>query len=99
MQTQKKMGADPWRPEAKRAEGPNLSPEPDELMAAYQQLGKAYYEGGFEDPLPELLPLFDRITRLRWKRKQKAGIYCPNCGREVTSDSQFCSWCGTKLHG
>ena len=32
---------------------------------AYLELGKAYYEGGFEDPLPELLPLFDRITRLR----------------------------------
>ncbi len=35
------------------------------LDQAYLELGKAYYEGGFEDPLPELLPLFDRITRLR----------------------------------
>ncbi|HIX82377.1 MULTISPECIES: zinc ribbon domain-containing protein [unclassified Thomasclavelia] len=31
----------------------------DEL---YRELGKAYYEGAFEDPLPQLLPLFDQIT-------------------------------------
>jgi hypothetical protein len=30
----------------------------------YWELGKAYYEGGFEEPLPQLLPLFDQITRL-----------------------------------
>lgn len=35
------------------------------LDEAYRELGKAYYEGGFEDPLPQLLPLFDKITRLR----------------------------------
>ncbi len=35
------------------------------LEQAYLELGKAYYEGGFEDPLPELLPLFDKITRLK----------------------------------
>lgn len=35
------------------------------LEEAYRELGKAYYEGGFEDPLPELLPMFDKITRLR----------------------------------
>lgn len=31
----------------------------DEL---YRKLGEAYYNGGFEDPLPQLLPLFDQIT-------------------------------------
>ena len=35
------------------------------LDQAYTELGKAYYEGGFEDPLPQLLPLFDRITNLK----------------------------------
>ena len=33
----------------------------DEL---FQQLGKAYFEGAYEDPLPQLLPLFDELTAL-----------------------------------
>ena len=35
-----------------------------QLDDLYWELGKAYYEGGFEEPLPELLPLFDQITYL-----------------------------------
>ena len=35
------------------------------LEQAYGELGKAYYEGGFEDPLPQLLPLFEKITNLK----------------------------------
>ena len=35
------------------------------LENLYTKLGKAYYEGRFEDPLPELLPLFDAITELK----------------------------------
>lgn len=35
------------------------------LDQTYTELGKAYYDGGFEDPLPQLLPLFDRITNLK----------------------------------
>ena len=34
------------------------------LERAYMELGKAFYEGRYEDPTPELLPYFDRITRL-----------------------------------
>ena len=40
----------------------------DEL---YMRLGQAYYEGGFEDPLPELLPFFDQITRIRNQKQKK----------------------------
>ena len=42
------------------------------LEQAYTELGKAYYEGGFEDPLPQLLPLFDRITSLKNRLEQEA---------------------------
>ena len=42
------------------------------LEQAYTELGKAYYEGGFEDPLPQLLPLFDRITSLKKRLEQEA---------------------------
>lgn len=35
-----------------------------ELERLYMELGKAYYEGAFEDPLPQLLPLFDKISEI-----------------------------------
>lgn len=39
--------------------------EGDTLDELYRKLGKAYYEGAFEDPLPQLLPLFDKITKIK----------------------------------
>ena len=36
----------------------------ESLKQAYMELGQAYYEGGFEDPLPQLLPLFDKRSRI-----------------------------------
>ena len=60
---------------------PNLEVKLDEL---YKELGKAYYEGDFEDPLPQLLPIFDEITSTKkeiennnysiesWSRFEKA---------------------------
>ena len=32
------------------------------LEELYRDLGKAYYEGGFENTLPQLLPNLDQIT-------------------------------------
>ena len=77
-----------------------------ELDQAYRDLGKAYYEGGFEDPLPQLLPLFDRITRLRNSEEAGAGgaasgevPYTPE--EEVPAEEKaaggFCRKCGKVL--
>ena len=41
------------------------------LKQAYEKLGEAYYEGGFEDPLPQLLPMFDQITHLKNELKKE----------------------------
>lgn len=71
----------------------------EKLEQAYRELGKAYYEGGFEDPLPQLLPLFDRITCLKnqsRQQKEKANL-CPNCGMVMDNDSVFCGNCGCRL--
>lgn len=67
-----------------------------ELERAYMELGKAYYEGRFEDPLPELLPLFDKITRLK-KESEKDENACPHCGSELKSGSLFCAQCGQRV--
>ena len=66
------------------------------LEQAYLELGKAYYEGGFEDPLPQLLPLFDRITRLK-NEKEARQKFCPACGRAVEKNAVFCGTCGYRL--
>ncbi len=34
------------------------------LCKAYEELGRAYYTYRFEEPTPELIQMFDRITRL-----------------------------------
>lgn len=78
------------------------------LDQAYLELGKAYYEGGFEDPLPQLLPLFDRITRLRSKTnaqeteiqqkdlESKEPQKMPDLSGE-SSRPMFCPGCGERL--
>ena len=42
--------------------------ERDEL---FRELGQAYYEGAYEDPLPQLLPIFDRLTELMRNRNRR----------------------------
>lgn len=66
------------------------------LEQAYMELGKAYYEGRFEDPLPELLPLFDRVTRLRNELEIASGI-CPDCGNQLKPGAAFCGKCGCRI--
>lgn len=70
------------------------------LEEAYQELGRAYYEGKFEDPLPELLPLFDEITELRGQQKGQRQVnnrFCIYCGQPVTKSGKYCVKCGKVL--
>ena len=68
-----------------------------ELEQTYMELGKAYYEGRFEDPLPELLPLFDKITRLKNERGA-IDLFCPECGNRLKPGAIFCGKCGYKIN-
>ncbi len=68
----------------------------EELNQVYLELGKQYYEGGFEDQLPQLLPLFDRITRLKNQQADNRAI-CPNCKAKLEPGAVFCGSCGTKV--
>lgn len=63
----------------------------NELDKLYLELGKAYYEGGFEDPLPQLLPLFDKITTL--KKQMSIIKICPQCRAENNEKARFCKHC------
>lgn len=72
--------------------------EMSELEQLYLQLGKIYYEGKFEDPLPELLPIFDKITRIRKQYQPKPACpVCAGCGMPVEEEAVFCGNCGYRL--
>ncbi len=64
-----------------------------ELDALYLELGKAYYEGGYEDPLPQLLPLFDQISELL-RPEETPTVQCTGCGAQLDDDARFCEVCG-----
>ena len=66
--------------------------ERDEL---FRELGQAYYEGAYEDPLPQLLPIFDRLTELM-KEPEPENV-CPECGAPITDGAVFCEECGNRL--
>ena len=81
--------------------------EGDTLDELYRKLGKAYYEGAFEDLLPQLLPLFDKITKIKGlsagRGQQKrddvpAQRYCPSCGKLIDGQDRFCGGCGYDLN-
>lgn len=78
------------------------------LNRLYMELGKAYYEGRFEEPLPELLPLFDKITQVKnnamrpnngMQQNQvvRPNNRCPHCGYELEEDAAFCGNCGKRI--
>ena len=73
---------------------PNLELKLDEL---YKELGKAYYEGAFEDPLPQLLPIFDEITSTIKEIENNMIYICPYCHEPITDEMNFCASCGNKL--
>ena len=69
-----------------------------DLEKLYAKLGKEYYEGKFEDPLPELLPVFDQITRAKQAMYEvKREPVCPRCGVKIDAGDMFCGNCGERL--
>lgn len=68
-----------------------------QLDDLYKELGKAYYEGAFEDPLPQLLPIFNEITSLKIEMENNAKHVCPYCHEPITDDMNFCVSCGNRL--
>ena len=73
---------------------PSLELRLDEL---YKELGKAYYEGAFEDPLPQLLPIFDEITSTKKEIENNMKYICPYYHEPITDEMNFCASCGNKL--
>ena len=63
----------------------NMNSEDDQsLQELFCQLGKAYFEGAYEDPLPQLLPLFVPAAERNWKRGFVSAMHAerPSCSRK-----------------
>ena len=82
-----------------------MKAEEEKTQSLYAALGKLYYENETEN-IKE--PYADIIRTIRLSIEKKAEYeekikvlknkyICPSCGAAVTSTTQFCKHCGTKI--
>lgn len=79
--------------------------EQEKIESLYTALGKLYYENETEqlkEPYADIVKTI-RISMSKIDEYQskiegiKNKYICPNCGAAVTSTTQFCKHCGTKI--
>lgn len=82
-----------------------ISDKQSKIQQLYLSVGQAFYEAHKTDPSAEegeligkINMLFEEISQCRDKIGQLRGNHtCPNCGREVSSNAQYCDSCGLKI--
>lgn len=82
-----------------------ISTEEAKIKEAYLAIGKRYFEENMGEVSDAYINDFTiineakaRISELQEQIKTIKGVFsCPNCGAEVTTESSFCSTCGTKI--
>lgn len=82
-----------------------ISTEETKIKEAYLAIGKRYFEENIGEVSDAYINDFTivneakaRVLELQEQIKTIKGIFsCPSCGAEVTTDSSFCSSCGTKI--
>lgn len=82
-----------------------IKAEEDKIVKLYEILGKTFYENETENvrsPYAEMIQTIHKSEEKIEEYKQKidglkSKYYCPTCGAPVTSTTQFCRKCGTKI--
>ena len=82
-----------------------ISDEERQLNAMFMQLGRNYFDANKDDPtaafadtINNIKDAIHRIEDYRGDiRRARGMVTCPNCGSEVSSNVQFCSYCGSKM--
>lgn len=75
----------------------------DRISILFLELGKEYYEMNKYDEyssekIKEINAAYSEISYYQEQIKKIKGIEkCPNCGGEISNDSMFCNFCGTKI--
>ncbi len=77
----------------------------DYINKQYQEMGKAYYEEHKDDsePVYEQIVLVKDAEEVLEELKQQLGQIkgvqrCPQCGKDMPLDADYCSKCGAKLN-
>jgi len=82
-----------------------ISDEERQLGALFAQLGRNFFEANkdnpnaaFADSINSIKDAMHRIDGYRAEiRRARGMVTCPQCGSEVSSSVQFCSYCGSKM--
>lgn len=85
-----------------------LAEEKENLKAAYEVLGKYYYENICQEDVPQeeacaalILQIGKNLEKIQKYEEEirliKRMIVCPSCGKEADYDSMFCGHCGADL--
>lgn len=82
-----------------------ISTEEAKIKEAYLAIGKRYFEENMGEVSDAYINDFTiineakaRISELQEQIKTIKGVFsCPSCGADVTTDSSFCSSCGTRI--
>lgn len=69
----------------------------DSLMAASRQVPTAANVAILFVTSLSMLDAYLMASRGNQERAVEAGNSCPNCGRELDEDLEFCHWCTTEL--
>ena len=75
------------------------------ISALYETIGKLYYENeadNAKEPFTDLVHTIklsqEKSTEYQAKLNElKSKYICPHCGATITSTTQFCKVCGTKI--
>lgn len=85
---------------------PNQYPALDPVDQAFLELGKAYYMYDFENPAPEVLPLYYKITTLlnqarQMEAAQKAAAAAAGQSGSAAANpaADHCPVCGKEVSG
>ena len=79
--------------------------EEKKLVNYYQSIGQIYadmHKNDYEPAFAELMTMVETsknnlMTYRRQSEKLKQIRNCPVCGKSITGDGQFCSFCGSKI--
>ena len=82
-----------------------MKSEQEKIQSLFAVLGKLYYENETEnlrEPYAEIVRTvkisMDKVEEYQKKVSSiKSKYVCPSCGAPVTSTTQFCKKCGTKI--
>lgn len=83
----------------------SIAEQERKIDSSYEKIGRAYAEANAESADKLLPEEFEAIDAANAKiadftarlRELKGLLICPNCGKEISSDVNFCPKCGTAI--